>query len=129
MKAIEITQDHKISIVEREVPEIYLNDVLVKPTRCGICGTDLHILQHGFVGTHYPCTPGHEFGGHVVAVGRDVKGIKEGDFVAVDPNVVCGECRWCKAGRPNLCVQLTPIGVGRFGAAAEFVAVPARNAF
>jgi len=129
MKAIEITQDHKISIVERPVPEVYLNDVLIKPTRCGICGTDLHILQHGFVGTHYPCTPGHEFGGHVVAVGKDVKGIKDGDFVAVDPNVVCGECRWCKAGRPNLCVQLTPIGVGRFGAAAEFVSVPARNVY
>lgn len=129
MKAIEITQDHTISIVERAVPEISSYEVLVKPTRCGICGTDLHILQHGFVGTHYPCTPGHEFGGHVVAVGREVKGLREGDFVAVDPNVVCGECRWCKAGRPNLCVQLTPIGVGRFGAAAEFVSVPARNAY
>jgi len=129
MKAIEITQDHKISIVERAVPEISSTEVLVKPTRCGICGTDLHILHHGFVGTHYPCTPGHEFGGHVVAVGKDVQGLKEGDFVAVDPNVVCGECRWCKAGRPNLCVQLAPIGVGRFGAAAEFVSVPSRNAF
>lgn len=129
MKAIEITHDHMISIVERPVPEITSTEVLIKPTRCGICGTDLHILHHGFVGTNYPCTPGHEFGGHVVAVGKDVRGFKEGDFVAVDPNVVCGECRWCKAGRPNLCVQLTPIGVGRFGAAAEFVSVPARNTF
>lgn len=129
MRAIEITQDHKISVIERPIPNITSTEVLVKPTRCGICGTDLHILQHGFVGTHYPCTPGHEFGGHVVAVGADVRGIKEGDFVAVDPNVVCGECRWCKAGRPNLCIHLTPIGVGRFGAAAEYVAVPARNTF
>ena len=48
--------------------------------------------------------------------------------MAVDPNVVCGTCRWCTLGRPNLCVHLTPIGVGRPGAAAEFVAVPARNA-
>ncbi|CAN7755923.1 alcohol dehydrogenase catalytic domain-containing protein [Mesorhizobium sp. LjNodule214] len=128
MRAVLITDDHKVSVVERDVPAISADEILVKPTRCGICGTDLHILHHGFVGTHYPVTPGHEFAGHVTAVGRNVKGLKEGDFVAVDPNVVCGNCRWCKAGRPNLCIHLTPIGVGRPGAAAEFVAVPARNA-
>ncbi len=100
-----------------------------RPCSCGICGTDLHILRHGFPGTNYPVTPGHEFAGHVVALGRGAKGLREGDFVAVDPNVVCGACRWCKAGRPNLCLQLTPIGVGRPGAAAEYVNVPARNAF
>lgn len=129
MKAVLITEDHKISVIEREVPVIGPDEVLVSPVCCGICGTDLHILRHGFVGTHYPVTPGHEFAGHITAVGKDVRGLKEGDFVAVDPNVVCGTCRWCKAGRPNLCIHLTPIGVGRPGAAAEFVAVPARNAF
>lgn len=48
-------------------------------------------------------------------------GLKEGDFVAVDPNVTCGTCRWCKAGRPNLCSHLTPIGVSRPGAAAAMI--------
>ncbi len=129
MKAVLITEDHKIRIIEREVPTLGPDEVLVKPTCCGICGTDLHILRHGFVGTHYPVTPGHEFAGHITAMGRDVRGLKEGDFVAVDPNVTCGACRWCQAGRPNLCIHLTPIGVGRPGAAAEFVAVPAKNAF
>lgn len=129
MKAVLITEDHKISVVEREVPSIGPDELLVKPACCGICGTDLHILRHGFVGTHYPVTPGHEFAGHIVAVGREVRGLKEGDFVAVDPNVVCGTCRWCAMGRPNLCIHLTTIGVGRPGAAAEFVAVPGRNAF
>jgi 2-desacetyl-2-hydroxyethyl bacteriochlorophyllide A dehydrogenase len=128
MKAVLITEDHKISVIEREVPTIGPDEVLVKPTCCGICGTDLHILRHGFVGTHYPVTPGHEFAGHITAVGKDVRGLKEGDFVAVDPNVTCGTCRWCQMGRPNLCIHLTPIGVGRPGAAAEFVAVPAKNA-
>jgi|SRR5579871_2003265 len=128
MKAVLITENHKVSVVEREAPTIGPDEVLVKPTCCGICGTDLHILRHGFVGTNYPVTPGHEFAGHIVAVGEDVRGLKEGDFVAVDPNVVCGACRWCRAGRPNLCVSLTPIGVGRPGAAAEFVAAPAKNA-
>jgi 2-desacetyl-2-hydroxyethyl bacteriochlorophyllide A dehydrogenase len=129
MKAVRITQDHQISVIETTVPAVADDEVLVKPTCCGICGTDLHILRHGFVGTNYPVIPGHEFAGHVAAVGRNVRNVKAGDFVAVDPNVVCGECRWCQSGRPNLCIHLTPIGVGRAGAAAEYVAVPNRNAF
>jgi 2-desacetyl-2-hydroxyethyl bacteriochlorophyllide A dehydrogenase len=129
MQAVSISRDHIVSVIETVVPEISTGEILVKPCSCGICGTDLHILRHGFPGTHYPVTPGHEFAGIVAAVGKGVTGIREGDFVAVDPNVVCGTCRWCKAGRPNLCVQLTPIGVGRAGAAAEFVNVPAKNAF
>ncbi len=113
MQAISITRDHAIRIIETPVPNISASEVLVKPCSCGICGTDLHILRHGFPGTNYPVTPGHEFAGHVVALGRDVKNLCEGDFVAVDPNVVCGNCRWCKIGRPNLCLTLTPIGVGQ----------------
>lgn len=129
MRAIRITEDHAIDVIEARVPALKQGEILVRPRACGICGTDLHILHHGFPGTCYPVTPGHEFSGHVVAVGQGTKGVREGDFVAVDPNVVCGECRWCRAGRPNLCLHLSPIGVGRAGAAAEYVAVPARNAF
>jgi 2-desacetyl-2-hydroxyethyl bacteriochlorophyllide A dehydrogenase len=129
MKAVRITTGHKISVIETTIPKLGADEVLVRPACCGICGTDLHILRHGFVGTNYPVTPGHEFAGKVVATGKDVHGLREGDFVTVDPNVVCGKCRWCRAGRPNLCVELSPIGVGRSGAAADFVAVPARNAF
>lgn len=129
MRAIRITQAHAIDVVETPLPVLGPDDILVKPAACGICGTDLHILHHGFPGTNYPVTPGHEFAGHVVAFGPAVKGSREGDFVAVDPNVVCGTCRWCRVGRPNLCLHLSPIGVGRLGAAAEFVGVPARNAF
>ena len=129
MRAVEITQAHDIRIVETAIPSIGPADVLIRPTACGICGTDLHILKHGFPGTVYPVTPGHEFAGNVVAIGADVRGIREGDFVAVDPNVVCGQCPPCRAGRPNLCLHLSPIGVGRPGAAADYVVAPARNAF
>jgi 2-desacetyl-2-hydroxyethyl bacteriochlorophyllide A dehydrogenase len=129
MQAISINQDHSVRVIETPVPTMANGEVLIKPCACGICGTDLHILRHGFPGTNYPVTPGHEFSGYVVAVGNGVKGLREGDFVAVDPNVVCGKCRWCNVGRPNLCLQLTPIGVGRPGAAAELVSVPAKNAF
>lgn len=129
MRAVQITQDHRVSVIETAVPTISDDEILVKPACCGICGTDVHILRHGFIGTRYPVIPCHEFSGHVAAVGRNVTGFKEGDFVTVDPNVTCGTCRWCRMGRPNLCDSLTPIGVGRPGAAAEYVAVPARNTF
>jgi 2-desacetyl-2-hydroxyethyl bacteriochlorophyllide A dehydrogenase len=128
MRAVRIDADHAIDIVETGIPVLAEGEVLVRPAACGICGTDLHILRHGFPGTAYPVVPGHEFAGHVAAVGPGVTSLREGDFVAVDPNVVCGRCRWCRVGRPNLCPHLQPIGVGRPGAAAEFVAVPATNA-
>ncbi|MEZ5826484.1 MAG: alcohol dehydrogenase catalytic domain-containing protein [Geminicoccaceae bacterium] len=127
MRAVRISRDHKVEIVEMAVPVMADDEVLVAPCHCGICGTDLHIMRHGFPGTNYPVIPGHEFAGHVVAVGRGVAGFREGDFIAADPNVVCGTCRWCRSGRPNLCPELSPIGVGRPGAAAEYVNVPARN--
>lgn len=128
MQAISIGLDHSVNIIEAATPVASEGEIIVKPCACGICGTDLHILRHGFKGTHYPVTPGHEFAGYVASVGKGVKHLREGDFVAVDPNVVCGTCRWCKAGRPNLCEKLTPIGVGRAGAASEFVCVPEKNA-
>jgi len=129
MRAVRIGLDRLIEVVEVPPPDLERGHVILRPVACGICGTDLHICQHGFPGTHYPVTPGHEFAGHVVAVGKDVDGIKEGDFVAVNPNVACSRCEWCLDNKPHLCNALTPIGVGRPGAAAEMVAVPAKNAF
>jgi 2-desacetyl-2-hydroxyethyl bacteriochlorophyllide A dehydrogenase len=128
MRAIRIESNHKIDVIELPEPTAKEKEIVVRPVACGICGTDLHICQHGFPGTNYPVTPGHEFAGHVLSVGREVKGIKEGDFVAVNPNVSCGMCEWCTEGKPHLCNALTPIGVGRPGAAAEQVAVPGQNA-
>lgn len=129
MNAVCITQDHRVFVAEVPVAVPAEDEVLIRPAICGLCGTDLHILHHGFPGSVYPVTPCHEFSGHVVAVGGAVRGLREGDFVAVDPNVTCGTCRWCRAGRPNLCPHLAPIGVARPGAAAEFVTAPARNTF
>ncbi|MBS7538044.1 alcohol dehydrogenase catalytic domain-containing protein [Ancylobacter lacus] len=129
MNAVRITEDHRVFVAEVPVPTPAEDEVLIRPAACGLCGTDLHILHHGFPGSVYPVTPCHEFSGHIVAVGGAVRGLREGDFVAVDPNVTCGTCRWCRAGRPNLCPHLSPIGVARPGAAAEFVVAPARNTF
>jgi len=128
MRAVRIRLDRLIEVIEVKAPELERGHVILRPVACGICGTDLHICQHGFPGTNYPVTPGHEFAGHVVAIGKDVVGLKEGDFVAVNPNVACGVCEWCLEKKPHLCNALTPIGVGRPGAAAEMVSVPAENA-
>jgi len=129
MKAVSITQDHRVEVVVMDIPTPDANEVLIKPAAAGICGTDLHILLHGFAGTRYPVIPIHEFCGYVVHTGANVQDFRTGDFVTIDPNVVSGESRWCRAGRPNLCPSLTPIGVARSGAAAEYVAVPAASAF
>jgi len=129
MRAVRIAQDHQIYLVAVAIPKIAADEVLIKPASCGLCGTDLHILTHGFVGTNYPIIPIHEFCGHIVETGREVNNLREGNFVVVDPNVVDVNERWSKAGRPNLSTSLKPIGVGRDGAAADYVAVPARNAF
>jgi len=129
MHAIQITSDHQLNIACIDIPEPQPDEVLLKPARAGLCGTDLHILRHGFVGTHYPVIPLHEFCGHVVKTGAHVRHLSEGDFVVVDPNVVDGTSRWCTMGRPNLCPSLTSIGVARPGAAAEYVTVPEKNAF
>jgi len=129
MRAVCITEDHQINITSVAIPKIGADEVLVRPVSCGICGTDLHILAHGFVGTNYPVIPIHEFCGHIVEVGADVTGFRNGDFVVIDPNVVDIDENWTKAGRPNLSPSLQPIGVARPGAAADYVAVPERNAY
>lgn len=129
MRAVSVTADHAIRIATVPAPRPGPDEIIVSPVCCGICGTDLHIVRHGYHGTRFPVIPGHEFAGHVVAVGAGVTAIHEGDFVAVDPNVSCGKCRWCREGRPNLCVALEPIGVSRPGAFADYVAVPTRNAY
>jgi 2-desacetyl-2-hydroxyethyl bacteriochlorophyllide A dehydrogenase len=104
--------------------------VVVQVDCCGICGTDLHILAGEFPPTPYPITPGHEFAGTVVARGPDIKpDLPVGARVAVDPSLYCGYCRRCRAGRDNLCENWGAIGDTVNGAFAEYVAVPAVNAY
>ncbi|MDQ2802033.1 MAG: alcohol dehydrogenase catalytic domain-containing protein [Pseudomonadota bacterium] len=129
MRAVRIGADHTISVAEVARPEPAADEILVAPVAGGICGTDLHIVKGEFPQAVFPVVPIHEFAGTVVAAGRNASRIPEGSLVAVDPNIACGECRWCRVGRPNLCVRLSVIGVTRQGAAAELVAVPARCAY
>ncbi len=104
-------------------------EVVVAVAACGICGTDLHIVDGEFAPTRYPIVPGHEFAGHVVAVGDGVTTVGEGAAVAVDPSLFCGECHYCAIGRGNLCERWNAIGVTRNGACAQFALAPAANCY
>ncbi|HEX6676343.1 MAG TPA: zinc-dependent alcohol dehydrogenase family protein [Actinomycetes bacterium] len=129
MNAAVVERPGKVSIQQVDDPVPGPRDLLVRVDACGICGTDLHILDGELPSTRYPIIPGHEFCGEVVAVGPQVERPRVGDLVAVDPNLPDGECRFCRAGRENLCENYEAIGVTRPGACAELVAAPAANAF
>lgn len=118
-----------------EVPEPVPgdDDVKVRVLRAGLCGTDLHL--HGWdewASRAVPRTPqviGHEFYGEVTEVGRSVTSIQVGDRVSGEGHLVCGACRNCRAGRRHLCINTIGIGVNRDGAFADFVVIPASNAW
>ncbi|MFH9245328.1 L-threonine 3-dehydrogenase [Streptomyces lydicus] len=131
MKAL-VKQKAEPGLWLTEVPEpsVGPGDVLIKVLRTGICGTDLHIRAwDGWAqqAVHTPLTLGHEFVGEVVGTGRDVTEIKAGDLVSGEGHLVCGKCRNCLAGRRHLCPATVGLGVGRDGAFAEYVALPATN--
>jgi len=130
VKAVVIEKPNSMAVGKIEDPTPAAGEAVIKVEACGICGTDIHVLHGEFAPTRYPIVPGHEICGDVVAVAKDVSNVKVGDFVAVDPSLFCGHCRQCRAGRFNLCENWNAIGVGSAnGASAEFVSVPAANAF
>ncbi|MFY4720852.1 L-threonine 3-dehydrogenase [Streptomyces sp. LaBMicrA B280] len=111
-------------------PAIGADDVLIKVQRTGICGTDLHIRAWDGWAQQAISTPlvlGHEFVGEVVEVGGGVTDVQIGDRVSGEGHLVCGKCRNCLAGRRHLCRATVGLGVGRDGAFAEYVALPASN--
>jgi 2-desacetyl-2-hydroxyethyl bacteriochlorophyllide A dehydrogenase len=130
VKAVVIEEPNQVKVESVGDPTPGPMQAVVKVEACGICGTDIHVLRGEFAPTRYPIIPGHEFCGEVVATGREVRNVKVGDFVAVDPSLYDGTCRQCRAGRFNLCENWNGIGVGSAnGASAELVVVPAANAF
>lgn len=116
-----------------EVPEPQCGpwDVKIRVMRAGICGTDLHILAWDASAQAMcdtvPFTPGHEFYGEVVEVGREVPDVRPGDRVSGEGHVVCGTCRNCRAGRRQMCIRTRSVGVQRDGAFAEYVVIPHDN--
>lgn len=96
----------KMGFEERDIPSPKADEVLVKLDYVGICGSDLHYYETGAIGDYVvepPFVLGHEPGGVVVEVGKDVRHLKVGDRVALEPGKTCGHCEFCKQGKYNLC--------------------------
>lgn len=128
MKAVKVVEPFKIEIVDIEKPVIEkADDVIIKITSGGICGSDIGIYNGTNSLATYPRIIGHEFGGIVTEVGAGVTKVKVGDKVAVDPVISCGHCYACKAGRHNVCSTLEVMGVHREGGFTEFVKAPEAN--
>ena len=112
------------------VPEVGINDVLIRVLRTSVCGTDVHIWNwDAWAQETIPVgiTIGHEFVGVVEAFGANVHDFAKGDLVSGEGHVVCGRCRNCLAGRRHLCAHTQGVGVNRDGCFAEFLSIPVSN--
>ncbi|AUG98679.1 L-threonine 3-dehydrogenase [Pectobacteriaceae bacterium CE70] len=113
-------------------PEPGHNDVMIKIRKTAICGTDVHIYnwdEWSQKTIPVPMVVGHEYVGEIVAIGQEVDGFHIGDRVSGEGHITCGYCRNCRAGRRHLCRNTIGVGVNRPGAFAEYLVIPAYNAF
>lgn len=131
MKALIKSKAEKgIWMEEVKIPEIGVNDILIKIKKTAICGTDLHIYrwdEWSQKTIKTPMTIGHEYVGTITDMGRGVTGFKIGERVTGEGHIACGHCRNCRRGKKHVCENTIGIGVNRDGAFAEYVAVPATN--
>ncbi len=122
-----MTEPGKIEFREVPVPEIGAGQVLVKIMEIGVCGSDIHVYHGEHPFTSYPVTQGHEVSGVIEKLGDGVEGLKVGQKVTIQPQVVCGECWPCRNGKYNLCESLKVMGFQTTGVASESFAVDAEK--
>jgi 2-desacetyl-2-hydroxyethyl bacteriochlorophyllide A dehydrogenase len=128
MRAATILEPHRLEMQELRVPEAGPGEVRVRVAATGVCGTDLH-LYGGHFDPVFPLTPGHEIAGVVDQVGANVRGLREGMRVALDPVIACGVCHHCRRGMRHHCEHYQALGVTRAGGFAEYVVAPEGNAY
>lgn len=110
-----------------EVGELAADEVEVRISHCGICRSDLHLIDNDWQVSKFPFVPGHEIVGTIEAVGTAVQNLKPGERIGVGWQAgSCGICAWCRQGKENLCPQTQPTCVLRNGGFADAVRVPAR---
>ncbi|WP_024301590.1 L-threonine 3-dehydrogenase [Pseudogulbenkiania sp. MAI-1] len=133
MKALaKLKSERGLSMTDVPVPEIGHNDLLIKITKTAICGTDIHIWNWDDWAQKtipVPMHVGHEYVGVVAGIGSEVQGFALGQRVSGEGHITCGYCRNCRAGRRHLCRNTVGVGVNRPGAFAEYLVIPAFNAF
>lgn len=133
MKSLaKLKREPGIWMYDAAMPSIGANDVLIKIKKTAICGTDIHIYnwdEWAQKTIPVPMVVGHEYVGEIAEVGKEVVGLKVGDRVSGEGHISCGVCRNCKAGRRHLCRRNVGVGVTRPGCFAEYLALPAVNAY
>lgn len=130
MKAVQIEKPEVLKIIEMEKPKISNEDnILIKMTAAGICGSDGGIYHGTNAAATYPRIIGHEIVGRVVEIGENAAKLKLGDRVIVDQVVNCGHCYACKKGRGNVCGNLQVRGVHIDGGYREYIAVPEKDCY
>ncbi|MBE1287869.1 MAG: L-threonine 3-dehydrogenase [Alteromonadaceae bacterium] len=133
MKALaKLKSEPGIWLTDVPKPEVGPNDLLIKIRKTAICGTDMHIYNWDTWSQKtipVPMVVGHEYVGEVVDMGSEVRGFAAGDRVSGEGHITCGHCRNCRAGRRHLCRNTEGVGVNRAGAFAEYLVIPAFNAF
>lgn len=133
MKALaKLKAEEGIWMTDAPVPEMGHNDLLIKIRKSAICGTDVHIYnwdEWSQKTIPVPMVVGHEYVGEVVGIGQEVKGFEIGDRVSGEGHITCGHCRNCRGGRTHLCRNTVGVGVNRPGSFAEYLVIPAFNAF
>ena len=127
MQAVVLRKPFDLELADVARPDAGHDEVLVKVTNSGICGTDLKIFT-GTMPASYPIIMGHEMAGEVVA-GADGRRIRQGDRVLVDPVLYCGSCFDCRAGRTNLCPNGGVIGREVNGGFADYVVAPRSHVY
>jgi uncharacterized zinc-type alcohol dehydrogenase-like protein len=106
------------------------SEVLVKVSHCGICHSDLHLINNDWRGSKYPLVPGHEVVGNILKVGESVSWLSAGQTVGIGWQAgSCGNCEWCLTAQEQLCAQSLATCNGRFGGFADHLVVDARFAF
>jgi (R,R)-butanediol dehydrogenase / meso-butanediol dehydrogenase / diacetyl reductase len=126
MKAAVYVKPGVVSVQQRALPELQPDDVLLRVSYCGICGTDLHMVLDGWGQPN--SILGHEYSGTIVALGGAVDGWHVGQTVVAQPAISCGKCTFCLAHRPSLCEHSVEIGMKSYqGAFAEYKSVPAKD--
>jgi threonine dehydrogenase-like Zn-dependent dehydrogenase len=127
MEALVYKGLNAFEITRTDDPEPRAGHVLIRTQACGVCHTDIDILNGRYGASAFPLIPGHEYSGIVEAVGQDVTALSVGDRVVIDPNISCGTCRACQRGLHNLCEHLKAYGVTTHGGFADYSVVQAAN--
>jgi 2-desacetyl-2-hydroxyethyl bacteriochlorophyllide A dehydrogenase len=128
MKVAQFERPHVLNVIAKPLRALSEGEVLVQVQACGVCGTDVHIVE-GTSRSTPPVVLGHEYAGIVTDVAKGISNVAVGQHVGIDPNISCGACFYCRRGLVHLCENLRALGVDIDGGMAEYCIVPVKQIY